>query len=169
MVLQIKPKNLVQSPRGSDIWRICPNLTWNEPVGQLSETLPEDPKVVVRFLLLLHSFYFTHAQYGHRACALAFIIETHMDYDIQVDNLGCDSRLFHSASHTALTPPLRDWVLASWRPMGLGVFSQRGNRLYSDGELVNVLPEKGRRTAGTSDGTCGHPERETLAWPFVVF
>ena len=67
-----------------------------------------------------------------------------MDYDIQVDNLGCDSRLFHSASHTALTPPLRDRVLASWSPMGLGVFSRRGNRLFSDGEPVNVLPEKGK-------------------------
>ena len=100
--------------------------------------------VVVRFSLLLPSFYFTHAQYGYRACALAFIIETHMDYDIQVDNLGCNSRLFHSASHTALTPPLRDRVLASWSPIGLEVFSRRGNRLYSDRELVNVLPEKGK-------------------------
>ena len=98
-------------------------------------------------LFCSNSFYFTHAHCGCQACALAFsdvIILTHMDFDIQVDNLGCDSRLFYSASHTALTSPLRDRVLASWSPMGLGVSSRRRNRLYSEGELVNVLPEKGK-------------------------
>ena len=97
-------------------------------------------------------FSFTHAHCGNWACASAFsdvislfiISQTHMDYDTLVDNLRCDSRLFNRASRTALTPPLRDRVLASWSPMGLGVFSRRGKPLVLWGGTGDVLSKKGK-------------------------
>ena len=97
--------------------------------------------------LFLFSFYFAHAQCGYQACPLAFsdvIILTHMDFDIQVDNLGCDSRLFEVLR---ARPWLPLWGTESWpagAPWVTGFPAEGGNRLYSDGELVNVLSEKGK-------------------------
>ena len=76
---------------------------------------------------------------------------------------------FQRALRTALTPPLRDRVLASWSPWVLGFSPEGGSRLYSEGELVMSSRKNGKRTPGTPDGTCGQPERGQFAWPLVVF
>ena len=147
-------KKPVQNPRRSSrvtaevaslIW---PQITNDESVAQLSEPLPTDPEAVVRFSLLLLSFNFTHARCGPGACAPAFsdvIILTHMDFEVQVDNLGCDSQVFHRVRPR---PWLPHWGTESWpagAPWVSGFSPNGGNRLYSDGgKLVYVLSEKGK-------------------------
>ena len=72
------------------------------------------------------------------------IILTHMDFDIQVDNLGCDSRFFEVLRTRPWLPPRGTESWSAGAPWVSGFSPKGGNRLYSDGELVNVLPEKGK-------------------------
>ena len=79
-----------------------------------------------------------------RICFSDFIILTHMDFDIQVDNLGCDSRVFHRFVHGP-DSPLEGPSLGQLESHGSRGFSRTGKTaMYSNGELVNVLPEKGK-------------------------
>ena len=72
---------------------------------------------------------------------------------------------FFNAPSTAMTPPLRDRVLASWDPMG---FSGRGKPLALwGGTGASPLEKRERGLPGTPDAACGHPERD-LVVPCVV-
>ena len=137
-------------------------LVKDEAVVQLSEPLPPEPEVVVRFSLLLLSFYFTHAHRGYRACAPAFfdvIILTHMDFDIQIDNLGGDSRLSNSFSHGP-DSPLEGPSLGQLEPHGSRGFLLTGETACTlRGNWWMSSRKKGKRTARTPDGTCGQPDR----------
>ena len=158
----MKPKKPIQIPvkwqvKGL-VWQM---LTNEESMAQSSEPLPEDPEVVVRFSILLLSFYFTHAHCGYRACALDDIILTHMDFDIEVDNLGCDSEVFHRVRPRPWLPP---WGTESWpagAPWVSGFSPNGGNRLYSDGGTGECpLGKMERGLPEPPDGTCGQPDRE---------
>ena len=108
-------------------------------------------------------FNFTHAQRGCWACARAFfdvIILTHMDFDIEVDNLGCDSEVFHRVRPRPWLPP---WGPESWSagaPWVSGFSPNGGSRSYSDGGTGECpLGKMERGLPEPPDGTCGQPDR----------
>ena len=94
----------------------------------------------------------------------------HMSYDAQIYNLQFVPDVFYTSSAT-LTRPLRSRVLAlAWLgPHGSWGFSPvGGNRLYSEGEPVNVLSRKGKEDCRNS-WRCLRSTRKrttcsTLAW-----
>ena len=181
MVLEKKPKK----PEVYEMWhlkvfdiQVWPELTTNEPVDELSEPLPADPEVVVRSHLLLLSFTSrmrsVETEHAHHPLltSLPHYSELFRPTCIIILKLiTWDAILNFSTALRARPwlPPLRDRVLASWSPMGLGVFFRRGKPLVLEGELVMSSRKNGKRTPRTLDGAGGQPERGRLAWPLVVF
>ena len=80
-------------------------------------------------------------------------------------------REFANASEHGLDSSLGEQSPGQLGPHGSWGFSPvGGNRLYSEGELVQVLSRKGKEDCpGTPDGACGHPERELPAGPLHGF
>ena len=111
-------------------------------------------------ILPFASFYFLHCRYW--ACALAFsdvITQTHMDFDVQVDKLGCDSRLFNCFEHGP-DSPLVGPSLGQLEPHGSRGFLPKGETACTLMENWWMTSRKnGKRTAGIPDGTCGQPQQ----------
>ena len=93
----------------------------------------------------------------------------HMSNDAQIYNLQFDPDVFQCSKHGP-DSPLEGPSLGQLGPHGSWGFSPvGGNRCTLRGNWCTSSRKKGRRTAGTPDGACGHPERQLPARPLRGF
>ena len=141
-------KQLPANPwkKHDDKLMISPPANNEARLAQSVRRLYAERVAVGRFSLLLFLFISRMRSACTEHAYLTSYSWYHTSYDAQIYNLEFDPGGF-------LRPWLPPWGTESWparTPWVLGFFSGGGNRLCSEGEPVQVLSKKGKRTAWNS-------------------